>query len=198
MTQLFKPESLDVHAFAQACMPDGSSLQGQWSYADLLSKAERLAREIYGPTAQNPSNIAESEVFVRWQAAGYLHEPVGTQPQVWLRLAVEAGLPFQCQRCLQPMIESLSFERDYRFVADERTAEQEDDESEEDLLVISKRFDLTELIEDELLMSLPLVPKHETCPVPVKLTAVDPGFEQALAEVKPNAFAALGALKKKN
>ena len=36
--------------------------------------------------------------------------------------------------------------------------------SEEDLLALSREFDLHELIEDELLMALPVVPKHDECP----------------------------------
>jgi uncharacterized protein len=51
------------------------------------------------------------------------------------------------------------------------------------------------LIEDEVLMDLPVVPRHAVCPVPVKLATADPDFE--LAAVKPNPFAALSALKAK-
>ena len=50
------------------------------------------------------------------------------------------------------------------------------------------------IIEDEVLRALPVVPRHETCPVDVKLEVVDAGFETALAE-KLNPFAALATLK---
>jgi uncharacterized protein len=196
MSTTFKPESFDPRAFAQASTQEGASLQAEWSQTDVLSKMQRLSEDLCAQTAQNAPNWPEEEVFVRWQAAGYLHERMGSEPQVWLRLALEAALPLQCQRCLQPMIESVAFERDFRFVADEQTAEAQDDESEEDLLVYSKRFDLLALIEDELLMSLPIVPKHELCPEPPKLSVSDAAFEQALSAVKPNAFAVLGSLKK--
>jgi uncharacterized protein len=76
-------------------------------------------------------------------------------------------------------------------------AEVEDEESEEDVLVLSKAFNLLELIEDELLMSAPLVPKHEVCPQPVKLQAADPAFVELVQE-KPNPFAMLQQLKKKD
>ena len=69
------------------------------------------------------------------------------------------------------------------------------DDSEEDLLAISREFDLRELIEDELLMALPVVPRHDECPTAVHLASSDDDFEEASAE-KPNPFAALAALRK--
>ena len=89
----------------------------------------------------------------------------------------------------------LEVDREFRFVADEATAEALDDESEEDLLALSREFDLHELIEDELLMALPVVPKHDECPTSVPLASSDDDFEEANAE-KPNPFAALAALRK--
>jgi len=43
-------------------------------------------------------------------------------------------------------------------------------------------------------MEVPVAPRHETCPVPVKMSAVDADFEPAGAE-KENPFAVLGRLK---
>jgi uncharacterized protein len=88
-------------------------------------------------------------------------------------------------------------ERAFRFVASEEQAELEDEESEEDVLVLSRDFNLLELIEDELLMALPVVPKHEVCPAPVKLQAQDADFDEAAPEQKPNPFAILQQLKNK-
>ena len=55
-------------------------------------------------------------------------------------------------------------------------------------------FNLHELVEDELLLSLPMVPMHETCPVTPVFSAGDPAVEAT--EAKPNPFAVLGQLKK--
>jgi len=52
---------------------------------------------------------------------------------------------------------------------------------------------LTGLIEDEFLMELPLVPLHETCPEPVRLSAADPDFEHESPQENP--FAVLARLK---
>ncbi|MDT4859347.1 hypothetical protein FQZ97_938540 [compost metagenome] len=53
------------------------------------------------------------------------------------------------------------------------------------------------MLEDELLMELPLVPLHETCPVPVVMSTSDPmtGLEDGEPERK-NPFAGLAKLKK--
>ena len=77
------------------------------------------------------------------------------------------------------------------FAADEATAQLLDEDSDVDVLVSSRQFDLVALIEDELLMDMPIVPMHAQCPVPVVLQA---GEVQAPAE-RPNPFAALAALK---
>jgi uncharacterized protein len=78
-------------------------------------------------------------------------------------------------------------------VETEVQAELEDDESLEDVLVASQDFDLASLIEDEVLLDLPLVPRHDVCPVDVKLAVADADFEQQ--QEKPHPFAALASLK---
>jgi uncharacterized protein len=187
----FRADRLDVAGLAQA----NGYLKGQ----NLLSKYERLRQESCrledGLTAEE--NIA-------WQADGEWVEGAGelskSKPQVWLHLAVQAHVPQTCQRCLGEVSTFLEVERSYRFVVDEATAEAEDDECEEDLLAISREFNLLALIEDELLMALPQVPMHDSCPVQPKMTVSDADFEGEAAAVgagKPNPFAVLAALKGK-
>jgi uncharacterized protein len=45
-------------------------------------------------------------------------------------------------------------------------------------------------------MSMPPTPKHEECPLPIKLQAVDANFVEEATE-KPNPFAMLQQLKDK-
>lgn len=178
MSTAFDPLRLDVLAFARA----GATL----SESGLLSKYERIMSE----------SIAESsDLTVSWQAQGVLREPSGSAPQAWLHIEAEAAVPLTCQRCMTGMHAPLSVNRWFRFVADEATAEAEDDACEEDLLVASRSLDLRALVEDELLLSLPMVPMHEACPVAVKLEARDADFvDEAAPESNP--FAKLAALKK--
>jgi uncharacterized protein len=91
------------------------------------------------------------------------------------------------------VLETVEAERSCRFLTHEATAAALDDEAEEDILVISRDFDALSLVEDELILSLPLVPLHEVCPEAIPMSAVDPEFEEAAA--RPNPFGVLAGLK---
>lgn len=177
MTKEFSPDRLDIKAFAQA----QAHLEGQ----DPLAQYKRLALEAQGP---------HDDASIRWAAQGELRTEAGALPQIWLHLQAEADLPMVCQRCLTPALIPLDVDQSFRFVADEATAEALDDESEEDLLALSRDFALRELLEDELLMALPVVPMHDVCPESVPLASSDDDFNQATSE-KPNPFAALASLR---
>ncbi|MGH8821333.1 MAG: YceD family protein, partial [Rhodoferax sp.] len=148
----FVANRLDVKAFAQAA--------AQLAAQETLQKHERLLQETKGLGGDYPVN---------WAAAGELRPVPGQSDDIWLQLKIEATLPLTCQRCLGPVDVSVAVDRAFRFVADEETAAAQDDDCEEDLLVVSYDFDLAALVEDEVLMELPLVPMHGTCPVDVKL-----------------------------
>lgn len=174
MSKDFVAHPLDVRALARA----GARLDGD----EALTRLERLLAESavgVGPESR-----------VRWSAQGQARPVAGGVDQIWLHLHAAATVPLTCQRCLKPVPVDLVVDRAFRFVADEKTAETEDEASEEDVLVLERNFDLLHLIEDEFLMELPLVPRHDVCPVQVPMTAVDPDFEAAEAE-RPNPFAAL-------
>lgn len=177
MSKDFDPRRLDVRRFAE----DGAEIGAE----DLLTAYGRLLAETEGDGSDRP---------LRWKARGELRNPRHVHPDIWLHLEAEATLPLVCQRCLHPVDVPLSVDRAFRFVADEATAAAEDDASEEDLLALSHSFDLIELVEDELLMELPVAPRHEVCPEAVKMSAVDPAFETAAGE-RENPFALLGRLK---
>ena len=151
----------------------------------LLQDLERLAFESVG---------LASDSTVNWQALAELRAGATGQTDLWLHLQAEASVPLTCQRCMAAVSTALEVDQWYRFVESEEVAMAEDDESEEDLLVMVPQFDLLALLEDELLMALPLVPMHETCPVTPVFSAGDPAVEAA--EAKPNPFAVLSQLKK--
>lgn len=76
-----------------------------------------------------------------------------------LHLTINASLPVLCQRCLEAMQLELSLGYDY-VISDVEPAPF-DGEEEIDWLEASREMNLNELIEDELLMALPLAPRHE-------------------------------------
>lgn len=176
MPKEFHARALDVKAFAEA----GAELSGSAP----LGTFERLLAETAGRGADRS---------LAWTARGELRNPLHVQPDVWLHLQAQGVLPLTCQRCLGPVDVTVAVDRSFRFVADEATAQAQDDACEEDLLVTSRSFELPALLEDEFLMELPLVPLHATCPEPVRLSAEDPGFEHESPQENP--FAVLARLK---
>ena len=176
----FFAAKLDVEALAH----DGASLEGQWPAVELTRLSDAAAQE--APASGWPD--------VRWSLEGEERARRGAEPEVWLHLSAEAEVQLTCQRCLRPVHEHLQLERSILFVRSEDEAESLDPDSEDDVLALPRHLNAKELIEDELLLALPLVPRHDVCPKP--LTAPTQELEEPLEE-KPNPFAALQALKKR-
>jgi uncharacterized protein len=177
-TRGFDPLRLDVQAFAN----DGGELQGRWPLGQLQRVGDVMLED---GGASRGSEIA-------WSARGELLPVRGAPPQVGLHLKAAARLPLQCQRCLQAVETPLEIDRRFRFVPGEDAAAQLDAESDDDVLALTRALDLQELVEDELLLALPLVPRHEQCPSPL-LPAAEP---EAPADDRLNPFAALEALRR--
>ena len=167
---------LDVAAAAAA----GAVFSGQWPLAELTRLAVDAAGRVDEPVA--------------WSAHFEQRREPGGAAQGWLQLQAHARIARECQRCLQPVLLTLDVDRAFCFAPTEAEAAALDAESEDDVLVLSRQFNVQELIEDELLLSLPIVPMHEQCPAP--LVAASPG--QAGEDVAPaHPFAALAALKRR-
>lgn len=177
---VFNPQRLDALRFAQA----GARLEGD----PPLTGFTRLAGDLHPPI--------DSAERVHWQAQGEMRAgPTGGAPQPWLHLEARALVPLTCQRCLGAVQTPLEVDRWFRFVADEATAEALDDDSEEDLLALEPRPSLSELIEDELILSLPLVPLHERCPQPLAAAPQVDGETKPPGSERPHPFAVLAKLK---
>ncbi len=175
----FDPRSVDIAAFAK----EGGTEPGSWPLVGL----DRLCEEAHPDAKPVPSEQ------MQWRATGESRVRRGAAPQVWLHLEGRAQLSLVCQRCLQPVDTTLDARRSFQFVAGEDQAAAIDADSEDDVLALTRTLDLIELLEDELLLALPLVPRHEACPQPLKVREDD-----ALFEERAHPFAALGDLKRKS
>jgi len=169
----FDPRHLDVAAFTLA----GAQLQGSWP----LSEMPRLMQD-----AQQGSNPAAD---VQWAVQGERKAVAGEDGRVLLHLRAGAAVQLVCQRCLQPVAVPLQVHTMLRFVRDESMAEKLDEDSEEDVLALSATLDLHELVEDELILALPVVPRHASCPQPLPMSA---GTEADAATDQP--FAGLASM----
>ena len=169
---------LDVLAFTRL----GAERSGHWPLAGM----PRLTQGILAV-----DDAAQAE----WVVRGEQLPVTGGVPEIWLHLQAQAGVILQCQRCLQAVKEVLNVDRRFRFVRTEAEAARLDEESEDDVLVIEPRLDLAELLEDELILGLPIVPMHEHCPEPLSAAL---GDDEPPADDAPHPFAALAALRKKS
>lgn len=154
-------------------------LAGAWP----LSGMTRLHDSLYGEPAQTR---------VDWSAQGSPMPAAGGPPGVWLHLQASVSVVLQCQRCLQALEHNLVVDRHFRFVRSAQDAERLDESADEDVLVLTPRLDLHELLEDELILALPLVPRHQgSCPAPLP----QPADELSAPAAAPNPFAVLAALR---
>lgn len=187
MTRTLNPHKLDIVSFAR----DAASLSGQGALQTfarvwLETPAARISQATAGQVAKH--------LVVQWHAQGEFRGVHGAKHEVWLHVQVQCQVPLSCQRCMDVVDVPVVIDRSFRFAPDEETAAALDEEFEEDVLVLSHEFNLLELIEDEILLELPLVPRHEQCPKPPKMQATDPEFDDS-EESKPNPFAALAAIQ---
>lgn len=150
--QTFNPRRLDVEALARA----GQGLEGRIALADM----PRLAGSVAG--AGHPD-----AAWAEWQVQGWITQPLAGEVVCRLKLSGSVSVQLTCQRCLQPMTHAVAFTTVLRFADDEDAAQALDESSDdEDVLAMTRALDLQELVEDELIMALPLIPRHGGCNLP--------------------------------
>ena len=191
------PLRLNVAHFAA----DAQDATGDWAVAELprladsecpLDAGSPLKTVVSADSPKLPTRAERDPARrVRWHAVGSLRR-LGGEDQVWLHLQAAADVVLQCQRCLLPLEQAVQVDRHFRFVADEDAAAALDDEIEDEVLVLAKSLNLRDLVEDEMLLALPLVPRHDVCPEAVPLQF---GDVEAVEE-KANPFASLAILRK--
>ena len=107
-----------------------------------------------------------------------------------LRLDIAAELMMTCQRCLGPAIFSLKASRNFELVSDAVALGDPAEELDEvERIHAQARLDVAELVEDEVILSLPMVPGHqpEACEPPLALEG---------EQEKKSPFSSLAALKR--
>lgn len=81
---------------------------------------------------------------------------------LYLNLDVRAALVLQCQRCLEPMPYALTFRRRFLLVVPgQEWPEDELVEDSFDAIEAGDSMDLVDLLEQEILLSLPIAPRHD-------------------------------------
>jgi len=140
--------------------------------------------------------LAEMRGEISFRVQGEAGEHPGASLKARLRVSVSGELPLICQRCLAPVRIRLALEKRLELVDAERvdagsalTQEELEDETRDFLPVVRGKAgfrSVHELVEDEILLTLPSVPKHDDCALPT-------GEETETA----HPFAALAAFKRR-
>lgn len=130
------PDRVDVDILAA----EGASIQRRYKLQELPRLAEVLA-------------AADGEANARFSFARVAEGMAGCE------LELEAVVTLECQRCLEPFGQALSSSARLAFVADDEEAAPVP-EGYEAIPTGEDRVDLRALVEDELLLSLPIVAMH--------------------------------------
>lgn len=160
----FAPTVIDSLAFAQ----DGRASEGAVSLTDL----PRLA-----------GGLLEQRGSLGVRLRGWRDE----EGKHWLHLVVQGNVLVQCQRCLEGVDLPLGIDAELQLIASgEAWPDDELIDDEADAIAADQTLDVLSLIEDEVLLALPIAPLHGQCELP---PVAGNGFELS-------SFAALAALKK--
>jgi len=132
------------------------------------SEFSRLKERREGETAiadfaRLSEELADTTGLVRWALQG----GVDTSGHGILTMSVSATVQLMCQRCLSPFAQDIVAESTLILAKDEAAADEIDamlDDDEIDVIVGAKDLNILELIEDEVLLAIPLSPKHAVCP----------------------------------
>jgi len=128
------------------------------------------------------------------QVSYHLRGSENALKQAYLSLDLHVESTMICQRCLMEMPFKHSLHFNYLVVSDAKAQEESfsdasyelDDGDEIDILPASQSLDLVALIEDEVILALPISPLHEKNCTAIKMQSGE----------KINPFAALKKLKK--
>lgn len=173
------------------------NVQPQQAFVDTIALA-RSAGTVSGVTPlsaferlleDQPDQAPDAQVA--WQVQG---EADG-RGRWFLELTADTVVLLQCQRCLRPLEWPVHVRNRLEIVKSESDLDGEDEDQPE-RIVGSARFDLLELIQDEIILVLPYVPRHETCPGQTDAGTADSPQGDDAAPKRPSPFAALAKLKK--
>ncbi len=157
------PPFIDSLDFAQNSL----QLQGELLVAD-LSRLSDLLSHSQGELAYSLQGSVDS-----------LGVPL-------LTFTLTGSCSLRCQRCLESMDYPIALESGVYLRTEAELEALEDDDEDFDSILAESRLDIHNLLEEELLLSLPISPRHDTCQAAERYTAQ--------TDVK-HPFAALAKLK---
>lgn len=120
-----------------------------------------------------------------YELAGYINR----EGKPAIRCTVRGMLPLVCQRCLEDFAYPVDIVSDLILVEDEGAFEEIDEDDATDAVVAAPCLDPLVLVEDEVLLDIPMSPRHPLTQCKMQADAMEIGAEER------KAFATLGVLK---
>lgn len=144
----------------------GESRQGRWPLRDL--------------TRLRPG-LTDTEGDLEYE----LHGALDARGRQALHLRLRGRLNIECQRCLETMAFPVALDAVLVLAASEAEIDADaSDPTAPDRVLASREMSIGDLIEDELLLSIPFAPRHEQCAV----------RQDALGVQRGSPFASLSAM----
>jgi uncharacterized protein len=107
--------------------------------------------------------LADVSGEVSWRIEGFK----GERGELLLQLAVGGTVLLACQRCLEAVPFDLDVDSLLELVpAGVELSQDELEDDSRDFLPVERELDVAELVEDEILLALPVAPRHERCGLP--------------------------------
>ena len=133
--------------------------------------------------------LTQTTGTLHYTVSGHLNE----KKHPLLHLQITGELHMVCQRCLEEVMQTIDIDNTLHLVASEADLDSEEDElnaiiagdESPEKIVGSTSFDLLNLLEDEVILSLPQAVTHDVCEKTLPTAAGE----------KPSPFAALAKLK---
>lgn len=161
------PRAFDLTSFIRA----RREMRGVVRLGALARMAEELPTDAPADARETPiawSVRGETRREVRRESAEQGDAPTTlshTVSQPYLMLEASGQTWLACQRCMQAMAFPIAIDAVYRVMESEEAADAIAlDDAEVEVIVGSASFDLVDLVDEEIVLSLPMVPKHEVCP----------------------------------
>lgn len=170
------------------------------NHVDVVAWADSARTRAWESPLHDLSRLARSaratpeEPVVTWRVTGEHRATADGVRRPALALSADVVLPLTCQRCLDRVDVPIHVDRHLIFAPDEARAAALDADSDDDVLALAPQIDLQKLIEDELILALPLSPRHASCPEAPVFQVRSDDFAAA-PEGRPRPFDVLASFK---
>jgi uncharacterized protein len=135
---MFQPGEVDPQRFCRNAQV--------WETESSISAFPRLARE-----------------FTQGQLSCRVAGEMDLQRRPVLHIAIQGEMVLICQRCMGDLLHGFEVDRELYLARDEAELERLEEALglDGEVILADGKLNLVELVEDEVLLGLPLVPKHE-------------------------------------